>query len=79
MYLMLWEYMNLDLKLTQLQTEVQIIVPIISNSSTENSIVMITTTNGNIFRVTGPLCGEFTGHRVIPHTKASDAELWCFL
>ena len=26
------------------------------------------------FRVTGPLCGEFTGHR-----WASDAELWCFL
>ena len=25
------------------------------------------------------LCGEFTGHRWIPRTKASDAELWCFL
>ena len=35
--------------------------------------------NGNIFRVTGHLCGEFTGHRWIPRTKASDAELWCFL
>ena len=35
--------------------------------------------NGNIFRVTGPLCGEFTGHRWIPHTKISDVELWCFL
>ena len=33
----------------------------------------------NIFRVTGPLCGEFTGHRWIPLTKASDVELWCFL
>ena len=32
-----------------------------------------------IFRVTGHLCGEFTGHRWIPRTKASDAELWCFL
>ena len=31
------------------------------------------------FRVTGHLCGEFTGHRWIPHSKASDAELWCFL
>ena len=31
------------------------------------------------FRVTGPLCGEFTGPRWIPRTKASDAELWCFL
>ena len=31
------------------------------------------------FRLTGPLWGEFTGHRWIPLTKASDAELWCFL
>ena len=35
---------------------------------------MMTSSNGNIFRVTGPLCGEFTGHRWIPCTKASDAE-----
>ena len=28
------------------------------------------------FRVTGPLCGEFTGHRWIPLTKAGDAELF---
>ena len=40
---------------------------------------MMMSSNGNIFRVTGPLCGEFTGHRWIPHTKASDAELWYFL
>ena len=33
----------------------------------------------NILRVTGHLCGEFTGPRWIPHTKGSDAELWCFL
>ena len=26
-----------------------------------------------------PLWGESTGHRWIPLTKASDAELWCFL
>ena len=39
---------------------------------------MMTSSNGNIFRVTGPLCGEFIGHRWIPITKASDAELWCF-
>ena len=37
------------------------------------------TSNGNIFRVTGPLYREFTGHRWIPLTKASDSELWCFL
>ena len=34
-------------------------------------IFMMTSSNGNIFRVTGPLCEEFT--------KASDAELWRFL
>ena len=35
--------------------------------------------NGNTIRVTGPLCWEFTSHRWIPLTKASGAELWCFL
>ena len=40
---------------------------------------MMTSSNGNIFCVTAPLCEEFTGHRWIPRTKASDAELWCFL
>ena len=40
---------------------------------------MMTSSNGNIFRVTGPLCGEFTGSRWISLTKASDAEFWCFL
>ena len=39
---------------------------------------MMTSSNRNIFRVTGPLCGEFTGHRWIPRTTASDAELWWF-
>ena len=39
---------------------------------------MMTSWNGNIFCVTGPLCGEFTGHRWIPRTKASDAEFWYF-
>ena len=40
--------------------------------------IMMTSSNGNIFRVTGPLCGEFTGHRWIPLTKGSDAELLMF-
>ena len=26
-----------------------------------------------------PFCGEYTGHQWIPRTKASDAELWCFI
>ena len=33
----------------------------------------------NIFRVTGPLWEESTGHRWFPLTKASDATPWCFL
>ena len=40
---------------------------------------MMTSSNGNIFCVSGPLWGEFTGHRWILLTKASDAELWCFV
>ena len=42
-------------------------------------LVMMTSSNGNIFHVTDPLWGEFTVHEWIPLTKASDAELWCFL
>ena len=52
----------------------------INTSQNKNFIHdMMTSSNGNIFRATGPLCGEFTGHRWIPRTKASDAKLWCFL
>ena len=43
------------------------------------SLMMMMSSNGNIFHVTGPLCWEFTGHRWIPHTMASDAKLGCFL
>ena len=39
---------------------------------------MVISSNGNIFRVTGPLWGESNSHRWIPLTKASDAELWSF-
>ena len=41
------------------------------------SLTMMTSSSWNIFRVTGHLWGEFTGPRWIPHTKASDVELWC--
>ena len=37
---------------------------------------IMTSSNGNIFCDTGPLCGVFTGHQWIPRTKVSDAELW---
>ena len=40
---------------------------------------MMPSSNGNIFRVTGPLCGECTGCQWISLTKTSDPELWCFL
>ena len=40
--------------------------------------VMMMSSNGNIFRVTGPSCREFTGHQWIPHTEASDTELDVF-
>ena len=39
----------------------------------------MTSSNGTIFRVTDTLWGESTVHRWIPVTKASDAELWCFI
>ena len=38
---------------------------------------MMTSSNGNVFRVTGPLRGESTGDRWILFAKASDTELWC--
>ena len=37
-------------------------------------IDMRTSSNGNISRVTGPLCGEFTGHRWILLTKDQGIE-----
>ena len=42
-------------------------------------VPMMTSSKRNIFRVTGYLCGEFTGDRYIPHTKANDAEIRFFL
>ena len=55
------------------------IIAVLRNDGKCKHSFMMMSSNGNIFRITGPLCGEFTGHRLIPHTKASEAELWCFL
>ena len=44
-----------------------------------NLVLVHDDANGNVFRVTGPLWGESTGHWCIPLTNASDVELWCFL
>ena len=38
----------------------------------------MTSSNGNIFCVTGLLCGEVTGQRCISRTKGSDAEFGVF-
>ena len=39
----------------------------------------MTSSNWNISQVTGPLWGEFTGHRWIPFTKASDALMFSLI
>ena len=41
--------------------------------------MIMTSSDGKIFHITGPLWGEFTGHQWIPLTNASDVELECFL
>ena len=41
-----------------------------------NVRTMMTSSNGNIFRVIGHLCGEFIGGRWISRTKTSDAKLF---
>ena len=51
----------------------------IHQEATQRIVDMMTSSIGNIFRITGHLFGEFTGPRWIPRTKASDDELWCFL
>ena len=39
---------------------------IINTVDTDIEVIMMTSSNGNIFRVAGHLCGEFTGLRWIP-------------
>ena len=41
-------------------------------------MLMMTSSNENLFRITGPLSGKFTGHQWISHRKTSDAELDVF-
>ena len=77
-------YKSIDYRATQLAPDLQTPLIIIlglpvSKPFLKMNMSMMTSSNGNIFRVTGHLCGEFTGPRWIPHTKASDAELWCLL
>ena len=37
----------------------------------QRSIIMINSSNGNIFRITGPLWGEFTSHQWIPPKRSA--------
>ena len=39
------------------------------------TLIMMTSSNGNIFHITSPLCGEFTSNQWIPLTKASNADV----
>ena len=53
--------------------------PLVSVGSSDlGRIYMMTSSNGNIFRVTGHSCEEFTGDRWILQTMASNAELWWY-
>ena len=40
------------------------------------NLIMITSSNGNIFNITAALWGESTGHQWIPLIKSCNAELW---
>ena len=48
-------------------------IPFINAHMVQN---IMTSSNGNIFRVTGHLCGEFTGPRWIPPTKARSFDVF---
>ena len=54
-YFSLWWIWKLYFKITAIYLQV--------------AVDMMTSSNGNIFRVTGPLCGEFTSHRWIPEQR----------
>ena len=66
-------------KLNHVADQVKNVNPIIpeenlvgSHHKVRPGVYMMTSSNGNIFRVTGLLCRELIGHRWIPHIKASD-------
>ena len=53
----------LNIKLCVLNKAVEYLEKYRKYSSLISYPIMMTSSNGNIFRVTGHLCGEFTGHR----------------
>ena len=78
-YLPTWNLQVLTFVKTTKEIGIELQNSLTINTFVNVSIFMMTSSNGNIFRITGHLCGEFTGHRWILHTKASDTELWSFL
>ena len=68
---------NVRLLMSWWRYSIQLLV-IIGSSEGILPYFMMMSSDGNIFRVTGPLWGQSTGHWWIPLTKASDPELWCF-
>ena len=71
------ECANVDRKMTHRLSNIQ--TPVAAIQLWVDSFHMMTSSNRNILRVTGPLWVETIGHRWIFFTKASDAEHWCYL
>ena len=77
-YLILNTYENIACKLAVVLVKRHKYVKHIALSSTCCYRHKMMSSNGNIFRVTGPLWGESIDHRWIPLTKSGDVER-CFL
>ena len=73
------EYWKQRLMRSGIHYSEQIIVGVQKKNSTGGGIYIMTSSNGNILRVTGPLWGESTGDWWISLTKASDVGHWYFL
>ena len=74
-----WLNANLSVRKIRLWKEMHSKYLLRNDGQFVQAMFMMTSSNGDIFHVTGHFCGEFTGPRWIPRTKANDAGLWCFL
>ena len=75
---LLWIHFRMDSRITFWINVITVITHVNNNQLWVDTIshqFMITLSNGNISRVTGPLCGESTGHRWFTLKKASDRAL----
>ena len=67
-----WEVLNIGICIHHGQRWISLLLQCWCKSNRLHysaSISMMTSSNGNIYRVTGHLCGEFTGPRWIPRTQ----------